>query len=362
MEKKVLVDLERLRYPKSGIATVFRNLAKGLKEYTTDLEIEFFGPEKEISKNNFGFRIVPGKLWHKFVDYFSHRYQIVHVSHQSSSYFRKNNKSGLKIVTLHDLNFLHENLNEKRVKKNINKVNSNLRYADYIVCISNFVKNDFIQNKRLFDLRKLKGITTIYNGLAFPDKNDIHSIDHNSRFSKLQDKKYILNIGVLFPKKNQLAIIRMLEHIDIDLVLVASGAKHDYETKINTEIRKLKLEDRVHIFRNVTEDEKNILIKNCELLCQPSLTEGFGIPPIEAMYFGKPVFLSNLTCLPEVGGAHAFYFDNFDALNMAEVVKQGLYKYKTQPDLREQITDWALQFDYKITARKYLDLYQELLN
>ena len=64
----------------------------------------------------------------------------------------------------------------------------------------------------------------------------------------LRDKKYIINIGVLFPKKNQLAIIRMLEYIDIDLVLVVSDAKQDYEAKINNEIKRFKLEDRVHIF------------------------------------------------------------------------------------------------------------------
>ncbi|MDQ8747063.1 glycosyl transferase family 1 [Elizabethkingia miricola] len=362
MEKKVLIDLERLRYPKSGIATVFRNLAKGLKERTTDLEIDIFGPEEEISRNKFGFKVIPRKIWHKFLSRFNRQYQIVHVSHQFSSYFHKNHKFGVKIVTLHDLNFLHENFDEKRKRKYINKVNNNLRYADYVVCISNFVKNDFIQNQQLFDLRKLKGVTTIYNGLAFPDKNNKYSIDYDSRFSMLRDKKYIINIGVLFPKKNQLAIIRMLEYIDIDLVLVASDAKQDYEAKINNEIKRLKLEDRVHIFRNVTEEEKNILIENCAGLCQPSLAEGFGIPPIEAMYFGRPVFLSKLTCLPEVGGEHAFYFDDFDAKNMAKTIELGLEKYETQPDLQQQIIDWALQFDYKITARKYLDLYQELLN
>ncbi|AQX04102.1 glycosyl transferase family 1 [Elizabethkingia meningoseptica] len=361
MKKRVLIDLERLRYPNSGIAAVFRNLAKGLKEYTTDLEIEIFGPVEEISKSKFGFRVIPRKIWHKFLDGFSVKYHIIHVSHQFSSYFQSNYKSVLKVVTLHDLNFLHENLDENRKQKYINKVNNNLRYADYVVCISNFVKDDFIKHKHLFDLKKLKDVSTIYNGLKFPEKKG-YSINPDSRISVLQNKKYLLNIGVLFPKKNQLSLIKMLSHLDEDLVLVVSGAKHDYESKINREIKRLKLDGRVHIFRNVSEEEKNILIENCEALCQPSLAEGFGIPPIEAMYFGKPVFLSKLTSLPEVGGEHAFYFNNFEAHHMAEVLKQGLYQYETQPDLQQQMIDWALQFDYKVTAKKYLDLYQKLLN
>jgi len=360
--KKILLDLERLRYPNSGIANVFRYLAMGLRQVNTCTEIELYGPEEELQKNFPDFKIVNRKFWHKIASFFASQYKIIHVSHQFSSYFQDNYKSVLKVVTLHDLNFLHENLDEKRQQKYINKVNNNLRYADYVVCISNFVKEDFIKHQYLFELKKLKEVITIYNGLSFPDRSQKFSLEQKERFSVLKNKKYLLNIGVLFPKKNQLSLIKMLQYTNEDLVLVVSGAKHDYEDKVHKEIKRLKLDGRVHIFRNVSEEEKNILIENCEALCQPSLAEGFGIPPIEAMYFGKPVFLSKLTSLPEVGGEHAFYFNNFEAHHMAEVLKQGLYQYETQPDLQQQMIDWALQFDYKVTAKKYLDLYQKLLN
>ena len=54
--------------------------------------------------------------------------------------------------------------------------------------------------------------------------------------------------------------------------------------------------------------KKNALLQHCQALCQPSLAEGFGIPPIEAMAFGRPVFLSKCTSLPEIGAEEAFLF------------------------------------------------------
>jgi len=362
MKKKVLIDLERLRYPNSGIARVFRNIAKGIWEHSTALEIEIFGPEEEISKEKLGFRIKPRMMWHKFLEGFSCRYDIIHVSHQFSSYFRKNYKSAFKIVTLHDLNFLHEDLSTDKRQKYLDRVNKTLMYADHIVCISNFVREDFIKHKHLFDLKKLKGITTIYNGLKFPSKEKKYSRIIKRKYSKLQDKEYILNIGVLFPKKNQISLVNMLSYTDLHLVLVVSDVRREYEDLLFREIERLNLQNRVHIYKNISNNEKNFLLENCKTLCHPSLAEGFGIPPVEAMYFGKPVFLSTLTSLPEVGGDSAFYFEDFDPKNMAKTLERGLEHFENNPKLKQKMVEWANQFDYRVTSKRYLDLYQKLLS
>lgn len=357
MKKKVLVDLERLRYPNSGIASVFRNLAKGLLTLESNFVLDFFGPIDALGKYIPKSNIVNRHFWNKFADMFSSGYDLVHVSHQLSPYFKKNYSRTKKIVTLHDLNFLHENFTTTKKHKMLYKVNRSLKYADHIVCISNFVKDDFEKNKHLFGLKKLKSTEVIYNGITFPEKKECQIND----FPILKDKKYLLNIGVLFPKKNQLTLIKMLKFLEEDLVLVVSGSKKDYEDQILEEIKANGLENRVHILRNISNKEKFGLLKNCEALCQPSVAEGFGIPPIEAMYFGRPVFLSTYTSLPEVGGDVAFYFQSFDPKEMANVILQGLEKYKTQPELEKQLTDWALQFDYKIMAKQYHDLYERIL-
>ena len=92
----------------------------------------------------------------------------------------------------------------------------------------------------------------------------------------------------------------------------------------------------------------------------PSLTEGFGLPPIEAMHFGKPVFLARRTCLPEIGGEAADYFDDFAPAHMRSVVEQGLARF-ADPSRAQFVRDHAAQFDWDRAAEAYLDLYRKLL-
>ena len=87
------------------------------------------------------------------------------------------------------------------------------------------------------------------------------------------------------------------------------------------------------------------------------MSEGFGLPVIEAMLMGKPVFLSKLTCLPEIGGPEAFYWDNFEANNMREVFENGMTVYESDPGKAERIQQHAAQFSWEKAAKAYLDLY-----
>jgi glycosyltransferase involved in cell wall biosynthesis len=98
----------------------------------------------------------------------------------------------------------------------------------------------------------------------------------------------------------------------------------------------------------------------CSAFLFPSLTEGFGLPPIEAMHFGKPVFLSRLTCLPEIGGDAADYFDSFDGPAMRTVVEAGLAR-AAAPGRAEAIRAHAAQFDWDRAADGYSALYERLL-
>lgn len=357
MKNKILIDLERLRYPNTGLANVCRNLSKGIEHQNQNFEIQYFSSKKGapnfIPKN----KIIPYQKWHKFYENFSKNFNIIHITHQFSSYFSRNYSNTVKIVTLHDLNFLHEELCPKKSKKLLNKVRKNLKFVDYIVCISEFVKQDFLKNKHLFELKKLKEIIVIHNGIDFPEEKNYDL----GQFNYLKNKKYILNIGVLFKKKNQLSLIEMLPYIDEDLVLVASSEKEPYATEVKNVIEKLNLKNRVHFLKNISEEEKYALIQHCEAMCHPSLAEGFGIPPIEAMSLGKPVFLSTYTSLPEIGGSSAFYFEDFVPKKMAEFFKEKMDFYRQNSENISKINQiWASEFSYQTMAKKYLNLYQSV--
>lgn len=354
----ILIDLERLRYPNSGLANVFRNIAKGIETQNKPFEVYYFGPEDELAKYINRNNIVPYRKWHKYFENFSQNFQLIHISNQGTPHFRKNYTNTIKILTLHDLNFLYENLTEAKKKRIYNRINKSFETVDYLVCISNFVKDDFLKNKHLFNFKKLKGVSVIYNGIELPESRTYEL----GKYNFLKNKKYILNIGVLFEKKNQKSLIEMLPYIEEDFVSISSEEKEPYTSELKERIKQLGMENRVHFLKNVSEEEKYAIIQNCRALCHPSIAEGFGIPPIEAMAFGKPVFLSNKTSLPEIGGSLAFYFDNFNPKEMVETYKKGIDTFSQNPnDFSEKIKLWAKQFDYQIMAKKYLDLYKKVL-
>ncbi|AZA80934.1 glycosyltransferase family 1 protein [Chryseobacterium lactis] len=355
---KILIDLERLRYPNSGIANVFRNLAKGLEENNSKFEISYFGDKEQLEKFGPATNHVSWSKLHRFYERFSGDFDLIHVSHQLSSYFHRNYKKTIKVVTLHDLNFLHENLSEFKKIKMLGKVKNNVKNADYIVCISEYAKQNLIENKALFQFNKLKDIVVIHNGIQLPENREYHL----GKYSFLKDKKYILNIGVLFNKKNQMTLVEMLPYIEDDLVLIASDEKQPYADEVRARIKELNIEKRVHFLKNLSEEEKYAVIQHADAMCHPSIAEGFGIPPIEAMAFGKPVFLSKYTSLPEIGGDKAFYFDSFDPKEMADVFNEKMALYNSEKEERSQeIKNWTKQYSYTEMSNNYLRFYEKVL-
>ncbi len=354
MKSKILVDLERLKYPNSGIANVFRNLGKILDK---SLDITLYIPKKETI-NFKNYKILIQKSLHKYFPFVYVNYKIIHVSHQLSSYFHFKFFHQKKVLTLHDLNFLHENLSDFKKAKTIININRNIKNADVIVCISDFVKKDFLKNINLFKIKTNPRVEVVHNGIDFP----VMRINDFEQYRFLKNKKFILNIGVLYPKKNQLSILEMMKYIDDDVVLVSADINSSYEKKIVNCIKENNLEHRVHFFKCITEEEKVWLLQNCKALVHPSIAEGFGVPPIEAMFFGKPVFLSNLTSLPEIGGDLAFYFQNFDAIHMSEVYKEGMNRYEiTAEEYSEKLEQRAKIFSTANMVEGYGKIYKSLL-
>ncbi len=352
MKKKVLLEAERLRYGHSGIANICKSLILGLQELNDD-EISVFGPKKILQKLSVK-NVISWKPVYKFLNFSTKHFDVVHVSHQLSYYFHRINSKTKKIVTLHDLNFLHDASKASKKRKMQRLVQKNIGNADVIVCISNFVKRDFLENKELFKLQENVKIEVIHNGIIFPQ--DKHYQSENLNY--LLEKPFILSIGVLFPKKNQKTLLPLLLENDKSLVLISSDEKQNYKQEFFEEADKLGVSERIHLLKNISEEEKYFLLQNCESLCHPSLAEGFGIPPIEAMYFGKPIFLSDRTSLPEIGGDMAYYFENFSTDEVVKVYKEGLEDFEKNKSQRiSELHRRAGNFSYQTMAKSYLEIY-----
>jgi glycosyltransferase involved in cell wall biosynthesis len=106
----------------------------------------------------------------------------------------------------------------------------------------------------------------------------------------------------------------------------------------------------------ISDAQKAWLYANCAGFVFPSLTEGFGLPPLEAMYFGKPAFVSDRTSLPEVCGDAAWYWPDFEPHAMRRAVEQGLIDHQA-PGRTDVVRGQALRFSWAASVSRHLALY-----
>jgi glycosyltransferase involved in cell wall biosynthesis len=253
------------------------------------------------------------------------------------------------VLTIHDLNPVHEGFRSPAsLNKYLNRLGGYIDACDKIVAISKFVASDI---EKYFPQAKDK-ITVIYNGA---DKSFV-PVDHKPVYDP--QEKFLFAIGHISAKKNFHVLPALLAGNNYKLVI--SGILTDYQDKIIQEAEKFNCTDRVIITGPVNDDDKVWYYKNCEAFVFPSLAEGFGLPVIEAMHFGKPVFLSTSTSLPEVGGDVAYYFNSFEPEKMQQVLREGLQDFYLN-QRTAAIKKHAEKFSWKKTAEQYLNLYQQCL-
>lgn len=257
------------------------------------------------------------------------------------------------LLTVHDIHFVTEGSNV--IKEKLKEMfREKLARATAIVYISEFSKWD---TQRYFEVPHIPQYV-IHNGNTVTDTTV--AVDFVPVLTT--NKPFLFSIGDFSPRKNFRALVEMLPHLpDYDLILAGSNTS-SYADSLRERIAGLGLRDRVHLPGKISDDEKLYYLKNCEAFVFPSLREGFGIPPIEAMRFGKPVFISNNTSLPEIGGEHSFYWEYYDPEYMAATLTEGMKKYKANPSFYE---DWyisrAKSFSWDSTAKLYLEVYKSIL-
>ena len=256
------------------------------------------------------------------------------------------------LLTVHDVNFMEE-LEGKKLKKRQKLFNKKLKRCHAITYISNYAKE---MTHKYFSIPEVDEYV-IYNGS--PEKITVPE-NYKPQFDP--EDLFLFTIGEVLEKKNFHTLVEMMVHLP-ELKLIISGKNTtDYANFIRNEIARLKLDGRVFLTGKISEFDKAYYLENCYAFCFPSLREGFGIPPIEAMNYGKPVFLSNKSSLPEVGGEQAFYWDNFDSSYMAKIFRNGMDLYSSQSEnFKESLIAHAHSYSWEKTANAYLDVYKTLL-
>ena len=350
---KVILDCDLMKYRDSGLYHYCLNLGTYIKK-ALDKEMEdrisFYVPSAE--KRSFGndASCIIEKKWHeKFFKPFLWDCDIWHAPFQSGRILPKSNKQIKVLLTIHDLNCLHEDKPDKERIESLQKTQRLIDASHAIVCISNHCKKDVLTNLDVKD----KSVFVIHNGTHNVYAPPIKPAGYKP------SKPFLFTMGYVNRKKNFHTLVPLLKNSDFDLIIAGKLDEQDYVNKMRMQARKLGVSERLHILGPVSEEDKAWYLKNCLAFMLPSLAEGFGAPVVEAMQFGKPLFLSNLTSLPEIGGDVAFYFNGFEPDHMMEVFNEGLFQFQ-QNGLANKIMERGSEFNWEEKAKEYIKIYRSL--
>jgi len=232
--------------------------------------------------------------------------------------------------------------------------------SDLIITDSNFIKEEAKQFLKIEEHR----IRVIFMGYdkAIFNQNNQKELIRFQNFNKLP-QNFLLFVGSIEPRKNLVSLLSayllLPEYIKKDFRLVLVGFK-GWENK---EILELlgKLKGAVGYLGYVSNEELAELYRRAACFVYPSLYEGFGLPPLEAMACGCPVVTSNVTSLPEVCGDAAYYVDPYDVENIAD----GMHKVLSDEAMRESMVKKGLEraklFSWEKAAKEHLKVFEEVL-
>lgn len=175
---------------------------------------------------------------------------------------------------------------------------------------------------------------------------------------------YILYVGGINARKNIARLLeayaRVCEHHP-DIRLVIAGKRQWQTAEIDATFRRLNLDDRVRFTGYVHDADLPTLYSAAALFVFPSLYEGFGLPPLEAMRCGTPVITSNISSLPEVVGDAALTIDPYDVHALAAAIEHALTSEELRMDLRRRGLARAARFTWARAARETLAVYEHVL-
>lgn len=281
-----------------------------------------------------------------------------------SSYYRlpiSKNANTKKVVTIHDLTYELGFI--KTFNKSINILQTKLaiKTSDAIICVSENTKKDLLLNYS--DLINHQNIYTVSHGVSLKFDEHLNLQPPTKLLISMNSiKEYIIFVGKRVKYKNfEAAIIGFFESClpNLGFSMICVGSKFsETEHKL---IQSLNLQGKILIFENVTNQELNYLYQNAFALVYPSLYEGFGLPPLEAMNCNCPVIASNTSSIPEVVGDAGILINPNNTNKIASAL-ESLLSNEVRNSYIAKGSDRAKLFSWEKTAQKHIEIYQSLAN
>lgn len=268
------------------------------------------------------------------------------------------------VATIHDLAFEHlpETFTRRGSLQLKLTVRRTARRAARIATVSEYSRQDLLRTYRLAPEK----VVTTYNGIephftAQPRAAD-EAAQVRQRFGIARE--FLLAVGSLQPRKNLERLIRTYarlrrEQPDFAPQLVIVGRKLWLAESIFAEVSRQPWASDVILTGYVSDDDLPALYRTASAFVYPSLFEGFGLPPLEAMACGTPVITSNISSLPEVAGSAALLIDPLNEQELAAALQRILNDQPLRARLRAEGVRQAAKFTWRDAAEKTLQLYRE---
>ncbi len=284
-----------------------------------------------------------------------HNFQLFHSPNYVLPFFIKTPS----IITVHDL-FTFDFPKLCRLKSVLYFklfLPRSIKKADKIITISETVKNDILSRFNVPD----KKVDVVPLGISPMFKRTIN-LKVISKYSI--SNKYILFVGNIEPKKNLVRLLKAFHKLisegKISHQLVIAGKKGWKYLEVFSTVHSLNLQNKVVFIGYIPENDLPALYSMAEFFVFPSIYEGFGIPPLEAMACETPVLASNTGALSEITGGNCLMVNPY---NTDEIVV-GIHKLITDENLRRSYIykgkKWVKQFTWERTARKTLEVYKQV--
>src|SRR3989338_7157383 len=361
------IFLDARFYRRSGIGRYIEGLYMGIIDNKSSMEIFAAGDSSLLNESFL-------KTQH-IIDYHSSIYSlseqikgsllvnkvkrsvdVFHIPHYNAPWFLPKNS----VVTVHDLTqFIFPEF-FGRVKPVVAKIvlRNALKKAGMIIAGSESTKKDIVKH-----YPEIEGkIRVIYNGISVDFKplseNEVNEFKRNKGLAD-----YILYVGNRKQTKN---LRRLLEAFSIikseyrNLKLVIIGERFSSFDEVDKGIAEFNLKGLVVVVLKVSDEELHRYYCGAKLLVHPSLYEGFGFTPLEAMACGIPAVVSNISSLPEVYGDAALYFDPYDISDMINKIKIVIRDTTLQKVLVNRGLQLTKVFTWERCANETLKVFEEV--
>lgn len=379
MKKKVLIDATPVIAVVDGLSNYIINLIKYLPEESFN-EIEYtILINKGLKRDEFTSFLHAGKYlvlekkiapigpkrdWDMFwfLLKYKKKFDLIHITSNNYPF-----SLGKGVCTIHDITFKRYFDNPKYSFKLATTymnavIRHSLKRSLAIIAVSNSTKNELIKWYKLDD-ENSKKIKVVYQGWehlsAFKNDNDC-----TDAFTL--NNEYIFYLGTFRIHKNISNLLQAyklsIPHIPTNKKLAISGNSKHLQEKDKKLLEELNQdEERVVFTGYLTNECVEKYFKNADAYILPSLSEGFGIPILEAFFYNTPVLCSHTTSLPEVAGNAAAYFNPYDAQNIADTIINFYSDPSSSIKLIEEGKSQLQKFSWKKTALETVNIYRECI-